>query len=233
MRSFVTCITLSLLLFCRGYAQPAIEETERRETATSIDSTGGTIIQKTSETIVATSTRIDSTRGKMVTTSSTHTVESTEDVTERERMIALNPVKFWTMYNITYYQKITGNIVVGVGIQAPTAMLDQNITGLGGTVEIRYYPTGKNLRGFYIAPNISYTRLKSQNSYASDVDPFSVGMLTGWQWFTRDNFGISMAIGADQYLHPSKSPGEYARTIPLISYNGLMPTGRIEFSYGW
>ena len=81
-------------------------------------------------------------------------ISETEDITPRNSMIIINPLKFLLFYNISYFHKISDGAAIGGGVQFPTP---KGISGFGANLEARFYPTGKNLRGFYYAPNFSYS----------------------------------------------------------------------------
>ena len=71
-------------------------------------------------------------------------ISTSEDITPRNDMIVVNPLKFFIFYNMTYFHKVSDKVALGAGIQIPT------IGGLGGfglNAEARIYPSGKTLRG--------------------------------------------------------------------------------------
>lgn len=53
-------------------------------------------------------------------------VSQSEDITTRNSMIVINPLKFLVFYNISYFQKINDGAAIGVGLQMPT------ISGVNG-----------------------------------------------------------------------------------------------------
>ena len=128
------------------------------------------------------------------------------------------------IYNLTYFTKLTEKVAIGAGVQIPT------IGGLGGfglNAEARIYPSGKSLRGFYIAPNVSYNRLTvdEDDDGASAV---SVGALIGWQWFPGEDFAIGLGIGADYYTGSiDKNNNDYS------NYSGTVPAVRFDIGYAW
>ncbi|MDX1702125.1 MAG: hypothetical protein R3250_15980, partial [Melioribacteraceae bacterium] len=122
-------ITLFILLLFSNLANGQIKTEEKKKTITE---SGDTVY--TESTIIST----------------------LEDITPRNDMIVVNPLKFFIFYNLTYFHRTSENVALGAGFQIPT------ISGLGGfglNLEARIYPSGKTLRGFYFAPNISYNRL--------------------------------------------------------------------------
>jgi len=149
-------------------------------------------------------------------------VSITEDITPRNHMIIINPLKFLLFYNISYFQKISDNMVVGGGVQVPTL---SGLSGFGANAEIRIHPNGKNLKGFYIAPNISYNHLTTDEGSTS---PFSVGVLAGWQWFPGEQFAIGFGIGLDYYIGTIEENNGN-----LENYNGAVPAIRFDIGYAW
>ncbi|MBA4311700.1 MAG: hypothetical protein C0417_03625 [Chlorobiaceae bacterium] len=160
-------------------------------------------------------------KGDTTVTSSVIISES-EDITPRHHMIVINPLKFLLFYNISYYQMVSENIGIGAGVQAPTI---GGIDGIGFNAEVRFHPSGKTLRGFYLAPNISYNRLSGENN-DNGISIFSIGGLLGWQWFPGDDFAIGLGIGIDYYM-ASNDEGDFG------DYNGKAPALRFDIGYAW
>ena len=148
-------------------------------------------------------------------------ISQTEDITSRNSMVVINPLKFLLFYNISYFQKVSNNVVVGGGVQMPTI---SGLNGFGANAEVRIYPSGENLRGFYIAPNISFNHLTSEDASTS---PFSFGVLAGWQWFPGDQFALGFGIGLDYYI------GAVEENESLENYNGTVPALRFDIGYAW
>ena len=90
-------------------------------------------------------------------------ITSMEDITPRGSMLIINPLKFFIFYNLSYFHKISDKVTLGAGFQVPTV---SGVSGFGINAEARIYPTGKQMRGFYIAPNISYNSL---DEYAASM----------------------------------------------------------------
>lgn len=147
-------------------------------------------------------------------------ISETEDITPRNHMIVINPLKFFLFYNLTYLHKFSDQVSLGAGFQVPTLA---DVSGFGFNAEVRIYPTGKRMKGFYIAPNISYNDLKSGEDSTS---PFSFGALVGWQWFPGDQFAIGLGIGVDYYT--GKVSGN-----TMESYSGTVPVVRFDIGYAW
>jgi hypothetical protein len=171
---------------------------------------------KTTETRTTT----DST-GKQVTTTSV-VISKTEDITPRSGMIINNPLKFLLFYNISYYARVSANGAFGIGVQSPTF---GSVNGFGINAEYRIYPSGKSPRGFYIAPNVSYNELSSGDS---KVQPYSIGVLIGWQWFPGDEFALGLGIGMDYYKVNSSN-----KNSDFDSVDGRVPAVRFDIGYAW
>jgi hypothetical protein len=152
-------------------------------------------------------------------------ISESEDITPRNSMIIINPLKFLLFYNISYYHKLSDQSAIGVGIQMPAI---KGINGFGANAEVRLYPGGKNLRGFYFAPNISYNSLIGSESNNS-ISIFSVGGLVGWQWFPGDQFAIGLGIGTDYYFFFNDNTGND----DFEDYNGMAPALRFDIGYAW
>ena len=149
-------------------------------------------------------------------------ISKTEDITPRSGMLLINPLKFLLFYNISYMHNVNDKVTVGAGIQTPTLA---GINGFGINAEVRIYPKGKNMKGFYIAPNFSYNNLKSTGS-SSSASISSIGGLLGWQWFPGDEFAMGLGIGIDYYF---TAENNYL----FNDYNGTAPALRFDIGYAW
>ena len=152
-------------------------------------------------------------------------ISQTEDITPRNSMIIINPLKFLLFYNISYYHKLSDQVALGGGFQRPTP---RGINGFGANAEVRLYPSGKNLRGFYFAPNISYNSLTDTETDET-ISLFSIGGLVGWQWFPGDQFAIGLGIGADYYFLSDDNTGND----DFEDYSGMAPALRFDIGYAW
>ena len=195
MKHFLFCTVLAFV--CLYHTASAQIRTE--ETRTAVDSVSG-----------------DTTITKAVILS------SSEDITPRNSMIVVNPLKFFLFYNLSYVHRLSPSAAVGIGFQAPTI---SDVNGMGVNAEIRLYPSGKSLRGFYVAPNFSYNHL---DDGTDETSPISLGILLGWQWFPGDEFAMGLGIGADYYWGSiSENGGD------LEKYNGFAPALRFDIGYAW
>jgi len=149
-------------------------------------------------------------------------VSSSEDVTPRSGVIVVNPLKFFLFYNLSYFHRVSTNVAIGGGFQIPTP---SDVHGWGVNAEVRIYPSAKSPRGFYVAPNLSYNQLSSSDAKS---DPFSIGVLLGWQWFPGDEFAIGLGIGVDYYTGElTEEDGDIER------YSGAVPALRFDIGYAW
>jgi len=149
-------------------------------------------------------------------------ISQSEDITPRNSMIIINPLKFLLFYNISYFHKLSDGAAIGGGIQMPTI---SGLNGFGVNAEARFYPKGKNLKGFYFAPNVSYNNLSSDGSDAS-VSITSVGGLVGWQWFPGEQFAMGLGIGVDYYFFSGDSD-------VYTKLDGTVPLLRFDIGYAW
>ncbi len=150
-------------------------------------------------------------------------ISVSEDIRIRNSMLVVNPLKFFLFYNISYFHKVLESVIIGGGLQVPTV---SGLSGFGINAEVRFHPSGLNMRGFYIAPNISYNSLSEESG--SNTDLYSFGALAGWQWFPSDEFAIGLGIGLDYYTGSGED--EYNE---FDSYNGIVPAVRFDIGYAW
>jgi len=164
---------------------------------------------------------VDPAKGDTVVTESV-IISRSEDVTPRTGVLFVNPLKFFLLYNLSYMHRVSPTVAVGGGIQIPTPA---DVTGFGFSAEVRIHPSGKGPRGFYVAPNISYTSLTSGTSTA---DPFSIGVLLGWQWFPGDEFAMGLGLGVDYYSGSTSTDGG-----EISKFSGAVPALRFDIGYAW
>jgi hypothetical protein len=171
---------------------------------------------KTSEVKIS----VDEKTGDTTYTSSV-SLSKIEDITPRKDLIVINPLKFLLFYNLSYFHKFSENVIAGGGFQIPTI---SDISGVGFNAELRLYPKGNNMQGFYVAPNISFNHISSGEVSS---DPFSIGMLVGWQWFPGDQFAMGLGIGIDRYFGSVKDQHEFH------NYDGFAPALRFDIGFAW
>jgi hypothetical protein len=156
------------------------------------------------------------------TTTESVIISQSEDITPRTSMIIVNPLKFILFYNLSYFHRLSSSAVIGGGIQFPTPA---DVSGFGVNAEVRFYPSMKAPRGFYVAPNVSYNSLESGSEKAN---PFSIGGLVGWQWFPGDDFAMGLGIGADYYTGSvTDESGDIGK------FDGWAPALRFDIGYAW
>ena len=188
----------TLVLFVACPIQFAVGQTRTEESRKTVTAGGDTLVTK-SEVIFR-----------------------SEDITPRTSVLIVNPLKFFLFYNLSYLHRVSPNITLGGGFQIPTPA---GVDGWGINAELRIHPSGKSLRGFYVAPNISYNNLRSGNNEAT---PFSIGILLGWQWFPGDEFAMGLGIGVDHY-----SGSASAGNGDITKFDGNVPALRFDIGYAW
>ena len=171
--------------------------------------------------IKETKSTTDSATGQTTKTYST-TVMTSEDITPRNDMIVINPLKFLLFYNLSYFHAVSPSIGIGGGFQLPTF---SGLDGFGVNAELRFYPSKHALRGFYLAPNLSYNSLSGGDETISTT---SVGVLLGWQWFPGDDFAMGLGIGADYYMSSGFEHDDL-----FGNYSGTSPALRFDIGYAW
>ena len=149
-------------------------------------------------------------------------ISQSEDITPRNSMVVINPLKFLVFYNISYFHKINDGAAIGVGLQMPTI---SGVNGFGVNAEARFYPKGNNLKGFYFAPNFSYNNLTEEDDNEK-VSITSAGGLVGWQWFPGEQFAMGLGIGVDYYFF-SGDVNDFE------DYNGFAPALRFDIGFAW
>ena len=194
MKISITTLLLGLAIFTSGFGQERTDDRKR------------TVDTKTGDTVYTTSVIIS----------------QSSDITPRNSLIVINPLKFLLFYNISYFHKLNDGAALGGGIQIPTV---SGVNGFGVNAEARFYPKGNNLRGFYIAPNFSFNNLSSEEDDET-VSITSIGSLVGWQWFPGEQFAIGLGIGIDYYFFSGDDE-------EFNDVNGFAPALRFDIGYAW
>lgn len=193
---------LSIFIICFLVSNKLFSQTKTEESKTVLNSDGSSSVVKSTS------------------------VTSSEDITPRNNLISINPLKFFLFYNATYYRKLNNTIVVGAGFQIPTL---KDVGGFGINAELRLHPLGKALSGVYLAPNVSYNSLSSkQNSFTTSAT--SIGALLGWQWFPGEQFAMGLGIGMDYYMLSSNDNDVNSF---YSSFQGSSPALRFDIGFGW
>lgn len=196
MKTLLSAVLISITMLSSGFGQ---EKTDEKK---------WTIDPETGDTIYTESVIIS----------------KSEDITPRNSMIIINPLKFLLFYNISYFHKLSNVAALGGGIQIPTL---SGIEGFGVNVEARFHPSRTSLRGFYFAPNVSYNNLSGENSNES-VSITSIGGLIGWQWFPGDQFAMGLGIGVDYYFFSGDDSD-----VDFSKVDGTAPALRFDIGYAW
>jgi hypothetical protein len=150
-------------------------------------------------------------------------ISKSEEIAPYDQMFVVNPLKFFLFYNLTYFHRLSSNAAFGIGLQMPTV---GGINGFGVNAEVRFYPSKRSLRGFYVAPNISYNRLTTVSDKVI-TSPFSVGALVGWQWFPGEDFALGLGLGLDYYTSAGPRDDLFGK------YSGTLPAVRFDIGYAW
>jgi hypothetical protein len=82
--------------------------------------TGAAQVKTTEEKVSVEKETGDTTRTSSVS------IATIEDVTPRNDLIVINPLKFLLFYNLSYFHKFSENVILGGGFQIPT------ISGIDG-----------------------------------------------------------------------------------------------------
>jgi hypothetical protein len=189
-----------LFIFLFAFACTSVAQVKTDETRTTVN-------KKTGDTTVTVST----------------VISKSEDITPHNQMVVVNPLKFFLFYNLTYFHRLSSDAALGIGLQMPTLA---GLNGFGVNAEVRFYPSQHALRGFYIAPNLSYNRLTTESDKVITT-PFSIGALFGWQWFPGDDFAIGFGLGVDYYTSADEANDA------LGHYSGTVPAVRFDLGYAW
>jgi len=194
MKISITTLLLGLAISASGFGQERTDERKR------------TVDTKIGDTVYTTSVIIS----------------QSSDITPRNSLIVINPLKFLLFYNISYFHKLNDGAALGGGIQIPTV---SGVDGFGVNAEARFYPKGNNLRGLYIAPNFSFNNLSGEEDDET-VSITSIGSLVGWQWFPGEQFAIGLGIGIDYYFFSGDDE-------EFDDVNGFAPALRFDIGYAW
>lgn len=197
-------------------------------------------IKTSEETRTETQTSVDSTTGKTVTTSSVTSVSQKADITPRQHMISMNPFKLITMFNLAYHYALTPMIAVGGEVDVPTAVMDNDMTGVMVDLDARIYFGKRPFQGFHLNPYLTVGTLSYRDPNAEILGndtapkvhdtPVALGMLMGWHWYPWDDFVTQLAVGAQYNL--TATAGENMTSLGSHKV-GLWPAGRFTIGYSW
>ncbi len=143
---------------------------------------------------------------------STTTIVEIEDITPRHRILIVNPIRFFVLYNLAYYQSVSPGLALGAGLQIPAF---DEIDGVIVQAEARFYPGKRGLKGFYLGSNLWI------DSVTSDDDDARVelAVIAGWQWFSGKDFGIGFGLGAAVDLTDNDGFEFYDGHRPVVRFN--------------
>ena len=196
---------------------------------------------KSEETVTTTDT------SGRTTTISVTTLSKTEDITPRTDIILMSPIEFIQYYNISYIHSIANNMAIGGGFRlAHDLTEDFNVEiDFGITLEGRFYPGKKAVKGFYLAPNAAVNWL-ANHEYTYDYDPqtgrtnqhdnkttglgFTVGLMSGWQFFPWEEMAMGVGLGFEHRILATSTTGENM----FFDYDGrTVPALRFDIGYAW
>lgn len=211
-------LTLALLSLGAATASAQTKTTETRTTETESDTTSD---------------------GKVKTTETVTAIASSEDITIRNHMIIVDPIKFFALFNLGYQHAITQNVTVGGSIQAPTQLVEAS--GFGVAVEGRLYPAGRTFRSFHVGANAAFNDIttthynwETDETEEIEIAPFSMGVNVGWHWYPWDDFATEFVLGADYNFSGKEGGDMMSSDVPFLSdRKGLMPSFRFTIGYAW
>ena len=194
--------------------------------------TGASFAQtKTTETMTTKDSMMDGVR-----TTITTTISETDDITPRNNMFSVSPVKYILFYNLTYFRKLSDRWAIGAGVSIPTfgGKIDNQttISGFGANIEGRYYPDANAPRGFYIAPNIYYNTLSITDGGDDQFLWTTAGILLGYQFFPTKDFSVGCGVGID-YLIPSETFNGNSEDFSNSPFPRFVPALRFDIGYAW
>jgi hypothetical protein len=223
MRTAIAITAAMLLLAATASAQT--ETQEKRTTETQIDSTGDGSVKKV----------------EVVTS-----VATSRDITPRTNMVLVDPVRFYSYFNVGYQRAVSPVLSVGGSVMVPTQFT--NASGAAITAEGRFYPGGTMFRGFHLGGNFTYSGIKHEyqqydyeqgttSTISTDI-PSSLGMSLGWQMYPWDDFVLDLSFGADYNLSgpDPRNNGNYfgGGNLPFLnSYKGFFPSIHFGVGYAW
>ncbi len=143
---------------------------------------------------------------------STTTIVETEDITPRHRILIVNPIRFFVLYNLAYYQSVSPGLALGAGLQIPAF---DEIDGVIVQAEARFYPGKRGLKGFYLGSNLWIDSVTSDDNDAR----VELAVVAGWQWFSGKDFGIGFGLGAAVDLTDDDGFELYDGHRPVVRFN--------------
>ncbi|MCS6808305.1 MAG: hypothetical protein RML40_06775 [Bacteroidota bacterium] len=98
-----------------------------------------------------------------------------EDILPSVRhMIYAAPVRMIWMANLGYLYALSPSLAIGGNIEVPTTIDNYRVqSGFGGSLEGRFYPNARGLRGFYLASGINLHRFHTLDYVYDMPDPMN------------------------------------------------------------
>ena len=116
-------------------------------------------------------------------------------------------------FNAEYERKISGSTTVGVS--GSFIRLDGgNDDFFSANAQVRYYPQGAALVGFYVGPRLGYYRV---DSFDDDLEnALGLGFDIGYNWLlgSERHFAIGLGIGLSRII--GLDSGDTEATIPTV-----------------
>ena len=146
-------------------------------------------------------------------------------------LFSMLPVGSIPFFSASYHYGLDENSSIGAEIRLP---LLSSVDGLGYGLEYRVFPFSSELgRGFYIAPRIIYTEIKSnlekdniQNNENDGVKVFAFGLIGAYQFILGNHFTVGFGFGLEYYTGPSLQNKELGRKM-----TNTLPHFRLDM--GW
>jgi len=145
------------------------------------------------------------------------------DADEINNLISINLMKVISFYNISYFNKLDENIMIGGEFLLPS---EPNVNGLGIGLECRYHFAGLAPKRMYLAGRIGYYDLKS---LTDKMQVFSFSAIIGWQAFLGEHFNIGLAFGLEYFTNSELADQSLMNTDK--SQSTILPLPRLEL--GW
>jgi hypothetical protein len=186
-----------------------------------------------------------------------------EDVTPAPKhALLISPVRLFWMYNLNYLHALNETIAIGGGVEFPTSLGYSSVkSGFGVTAEARFYPGRAAIRGFYVAPVLSFHSFTvERTSYynysgqyspgqqyqaqttTTNPTPFSMGVITGWTLFLWNDLAVDLGVGFKHHFISDEvklttTPAGYTETnyvsLGADIFRGTVPVVRINLGYAW
>ena len=159
------------------------------------------------------------------TASSAQTVEGSRTGIRRTNLVSANPIGILFEWYNGEYERALSSIVSLAGAASAYDLDDTDYQSVDGI--IRYYPSGKALRGFSIGASVGYINLDEDfddcfGCVEEDGSSATLGVRADYVWILgRDQrFAAAAGIGAKRLLSDN------------LGTEGV-PIGRLSIGYAW